>query len=441
MNKIRILLFFSASFFTVYSHGQAVPPCASRVAPANGAVSVSAPQALFTWITPAGATGSSFKLGKTNPPDSIDFITQSARYYSGLSYNTTYYYSVVPENAAGTASGCPVYSFTTQAAPPVPVNDEPAGAIAIGANVSLSAYTKSATQTQPADSCNRDIGDANDDVWFTFTPLQSGTVSITLTPDLIFDGVMHAYSGTPGSFVSLACADQGVEGQPEILTLPGLTAGETYYFRVYGFGDAGKDGSFSLAASGITLPVSLINFKGERNGYRNVLSWTTLTEQNNRGFELQRSANGRDFSTLAFVGTRSLGGNSSSLISYKYDDIKPFSGNCYYRLKQIDNDGRLKISDVVLLKGAQLNAFALSNIYPNPAKETVNLILTAPSVDKADITLTDLAGKPVLVQAVQIATGANNISLSINKLPAGNYLIKIAGANGYAPTAAKLIKQ
>jgi hypothetical protein len=418
-----------------------VPPCATRLTPANGATNVSAPEALFSWNNPAGASDAIFEIGTTNPPAIIDSSKTTSRYYSNLAYNTTYYWSVVPANAAGRASGCPVYSFTTQAAPPVPLNDNTTGAIAITANGSVKGYTKSATQSQPADSCNGYVGNANDDVWYTFTPSQAGSANITLTPDLNFDAVMDAYSGTPGSFVSIACADQGAEAQQEVLTLTNLTAGEKYYFRVYGYGDAGKDGSFTLTASGITLPVEITSFKGEQNGYQNILSWTTLTEQNNKGFELQRSANGRDFSTLRFIASRAPGGNSSLALNYEFTDVKPFTGNAYYRLKQVDIDGRSKTSNIVLLKRFQVNAFALSNVYPNPANAVVNIILTAPSVNKVNIIITDIAGKPVMQQAAQLAAGSNNLSIYVNKLPAGSYMIKAICANGWETTVSKFVKQ
>lgn len=418
----------------------AVPPCATKLTPVNGATNVSAPEALFTWRNPSAAADVLFEIGTTNPPAIIDSSKITSRYYSDLAYSTTYYWSIVPANAMGPAVGCPVYSFTTQAAPPVPANNEPAGAIAIDAYGSVSGSTKSASQTQVADSCNGDIGNANDDVWFTFTPLQSGTASITLTPDLSFDGVINAYSGSPGSFTSIACADQGAEGQQEILTLPDVTAGKTYYFRVYGFGNAGKDGSFTLAASGITLPVSITSFKGERNGFRNVLSWTTLSEQNSKGFELQRSVNGRDFVTLAFIVSKAPGGNSTATLNYVFNDLKPFTANCYYRLKQVDKDGRSKISDIILLKGTRANVFALSNVYPNPAKSIINIILTASADNKADIIITDIAGKPIMRQAAQLAAGNNNLSLDVNKLPAGSYIIRAMCANGETALS-KFVKQ
>lgn len=418
-----------------------VPPCATRVAPANGAVNITAPQAFFTWTNSPSATETLFKIGKNNPPDSIGNMQGGNKYYSDLEYNTTYYWSVVPKNAVGLAVGCPVYSFTTQPAPPVPSNDDPAGAIAIAANETVSAYTKSATQTMAADFCNEYLGNANDDVWFTFTPLQSGSADITLTPDMIFDGVMDAYSGTPGSFVSLACADQTFEGEQEVLTLPDLTAGKTYYFRVYGFGDAGKDGSFRITASGITLPVNITSFKGERSGPANILTWTTLSEQNNKGFELQRSANGKDFGTIAFIASAAYGGNSSSALNYTFADAKAFAGNTYYRLKQIDKDGRSKTTNIVLLKGSQTNALTLANVYPNPAKSLVNINVRAAALNRINITLTDLAGRPVMQQTAQVTAGDNNLSLNVNKLPSGSYIIKAVCANGGETAVSKFVKQ
>ena len=418
----------------------AVPPCTVMAGPADGATNVTAPQALFTWDSASTASEYIFKLGTTNTPDSIGFSTGKASYQSDLLYGTTYYWTVVPKNTAGVAQGCPVYSFTTQAAPPQPVNDDCSGAVEISSGSTVTASTRSATQSLPAMSGNGSAGDANDDVWFKFTPTQE-TATITLKPDLIFDGVINAYSGTCGSLDSLACADQGFDGETETLTLSNLTAGKTYYFRVYGYGDAGKDGSFTLTLSGTTLPVNITDFKGEKNGPQNVLSWTTLTEQNNKGFELQRSANGRDFATLSFVASKALNGNSTSPVVYRFSDPKPLDGNVYYRLKQLDKDGRYTTSNIVVLKGLISSAFALSNIYPNPAKSVVNVVVTAPVTTAVNITITDLAGKPVIKQVMQLAVGENNLSLNLNKLPSGTYLLKAVFATSGQTVVGKVVKQ
>ncbi|WP_018613801.1 T9SS-dependent choice-of-anchor J family protein [Segetibacter koreensis] len=419
----------------------AVPPCAVLTGPANGATNISAPQALFTWDSASTASQYIFKLGTTSSPDSVGFSPGNNTYRSDLAYNTTYYWSIVPKNALGSAVGCPVYSFTTQPAPPAPANDDCAGAIHLNDASSVQSSTRSATQSMPAESCFGTTGEANDDVWFTFTAPQSGSTTLTLTPDLIFDAVINVYSGTCGSLTSLACADQGFDGEPETLTLTNLTAGQIYYVRVYGYGNAGKDGSFTLTASGNTLPVTITSFKGVHNGYENVLSWTTLTEQNNKGFELQSSANGKDFTTLAFIGSKAFNGNSSLPLTYEYRDAKPRNGNSYYRLKQVDKDGRFTTGNIVLLKGSAINNFALSNLYPNPAKSFVNVIITAPTATKVSIIVTDLAGRPVMQQAGQLASGENNISLNINNLPYGSYILKAVSADGNQTSVSKFVKQ
>lgn len=93
------------------------------------------------------------------------------------------------------------------------------------------------------------------------------------------------------------------------------------------------------------------------------------------------------------------------------------------------------------MKGLQTNAFALSNIYPNPAKSSVNVVLTAPVSATVNITITDLAGKPDMRLTAQLAAGDNNLSLDVNKLPSGSYIMKAVFANGSQTAVSKIVKQ
>lgn len=419
----------------------APPACVTVKAPADGATNVNAPATTFSWNASPDALSYSLYLGTTNPPDSLGVTPDTSAVLSGLDYSTTYYWSVVPQNAGGVATGCGVYSFTTVDAPPVPVNDECTSAVEVTSFAPVSGSTRSATQSMAADSCAGFIGDANDDVWFKFTALQAGDASIELTPDLNFDGVMAAYSGNCGALVPIACADAGIGGDIETLELTGLTAGTVYYFRVYAYGHALSEGTFTLRASGTALPVNLVNFKGERDGSRNVLSWTTETEQNNKGFELQRSADGKNFGTLGFIKSSANNGNSSSVLKYQFADEKPFAGNAYYRLKQVDIDGRSSLSNVVLLKGLRANTLVMSNVYPNPARTELKVILGAPSNDKVNVIITDMAGKVVMRQSAQLLTGDNNISLNVARLPSGSYMIKAVCASGCETSVSKFVKR
>lgn len=189
------------------------------------------------------------------------------------------------------------------------------------------------------------------------------------------------------------------------------------------------------------VPVSLVTFKGERRGAENVLVWKTATEQNNKGFELQRSINGADFSTIAFVRTKSATGNSNAALDYTYNDKTPFMGNSYYRLKQINNDNKTSLSNIVVIKGTRSTGLVLSSIYPNPASDAVNMVVSAPSSDKITFIVSDLAGKVVMQKAATMNSGDNNVKLNVQTLPSGTYMLKAVCANGCETAVSKFVKQ
>jgi hypothetical protein len=221
-----------------------------------------------------------------------------------------------------------------------------------------------------------------------------------------------------------------------------VTAGTNYRVRVYDFyANLSNMGTFSISASGVPLPITLLNFKGERQGNNNVLIWSTASEQNNQGFEIQYSSDGTNFDKLSFVNSKANNGNSSSILNYQYTDTRLLSGNAYYRLKQIDKDGKSSYSNIILLKGDKINAITLTNIYPNPAKNKLNVSLASPTNDKIILEIRDLTGKLVMRQASKIMSGNNNLSLEVASLPAGSYFIKVIDNNGSQTSISKFVKE
>lgn len=190
-----------------------------------------------------------------------------------------------------------------------------------------------------------------------------------------------------------------------------------------------------------TLPVTLVDFSGERQPGKNILTWKTRTEQNNKGFEIERSADGVNFTSLGFVGTKGANGNSTASLTYTFDDLKPFKTTSYYRLKQVDKDGRPAISPVVMLKGSRVEALQISNLYPNPAKSFIKMLIASPASNKVSLIITDLAGRRVLQQTTQLATGDNMVELNIATLAQGSYMIKAICANGCETAIQKFVKQ
>jgi hypothetical protein len=207
----------------------------------------------------------------------------------------------------------------------------------------------------------------------------------------------------------------------------GGTPAATFYVQVFG-------------RTTTTFPVTLTDFKGERKGNTNALSWTTATEANNSGFELQRSADGINFSKLAFVASKAATGNSSAALTYSFDDVKPLMSNGYYRLKQIDKDGKSTLSNIVLIKGNRVSVLTVSTIYPNPVTNNINLIVTTTASQSVTISILDLTGKTISTKTQTAITGDNTIQVNTANLTTGSYLLKATNSKGET-SVQKFIKQ
>jgi hypothetical protein len=189
------------------------------------------------------------------------------------------------------------------------------------------------------------------------------------------------------------------------------------------------------------FPVTLSNFKGERQGTNNYLSWTTLNETNNAGFEVLRSADGINFTSMGFVASKAVNGTSTNTISYDLTDFKPFTTASYYRLKQVDKDGKTTLSSIVMVKGIKPNQLMLTSIYPNPTAVNLNVALAAPKADNVTFIVSDLAGKVVLKKVFSVVAGDNNLTIPVANLSSGSYTIKALCADGCETAVSKFVKQ
>lgn len=417
------------------------PSCTTNITPANGATNVAyIPAVNFSWNASSSATQYDIYLNNTY----VTTTTNANISLTGLSPNTSYSWYIVPVNAAGNATGCSsnATSFTTGPVPSAPSNNECSSATPLSAyGGAINATTISATGSGGVPSCTGtgNYGTPDDDVWFSITALQNGSATITVTGSTTFDAVVQVFSGTCGSLTPYqVCTDATLSGGTETVVINGLTAGQTYYIRVYDW-DAGTGDNFTIAASGTALPVGYTHFTGRTEGNLNLLSWQTVSESNNKGFEIERSADGKSFSSIGFVATKAENGNSSTLINYNYTDTKPFSANNYYRLKQSDKDGKIHYSDVVLLKSKAAD-FRISSVYPNPSKAELNLIITSMKAERATVIITDLSGKVISQVNTQLIIGDNLQQLDVRSLTNGTYIIKVIGSSGNETGIQRFVK-
>jgi hypothetical protein len=169
------------------------------------------------------------------------------------------------------------------------------------------------------------------------------------------------------------------------------------------------------------LPVQLTSFSAKRNASNVNLSWTTASELNNREFVIERSFNGKTFNAIGSVAGN---GTATRANTYSFTDTKALAGVSYYRLKQIDLDGKFEYSPVRAVSAAA-TALELS-AYPNPTSSSVQLSL--PSEATGMVRVMSLTGQTVFEgSAAQLA--AKNNTLDLSKFQAGTYLVTFTNGN------------
>jgi hypothetical protein len=164
------------------------------------------------------------------------------------------------------------------------------------------------------------------------------------------------------------------------------------------------------------LPVSLLNFTANNLSNNALLTFQTASETNNSGFIIQRSYNGYQFDSIGFVEGK---GNSNQLSNYRYFDYQPTNGKSgivYYRLKQVDHDGKFELSEtkVIIFEGLESEIV----VYPNPTSDFIK-IQTYDSVSYS-YSIYSITGK-----LYQSGTLTNNTQLDVKDLPKGIFLLKI----------------
>lgn len=416
------------------------PSCVTNVSPANNATNVALPPTI-QWNADAGATAYTIFWSANNGQtyDSLGNVNSLSAQINNTSPGTTYRWYIVPRSSVGVAQGCisNATSFTTIAGP---ANDNCANATALTSGVNVTGTTQNAGPSGVA-VCSPAAGTPDDDVWYSFVAA-TDSVIITAAFSSGIDGVLGLYSGTCTNLNQLgSCADTSFSGQTEILRSGGLTAGTTYYVRVFGFGNGTGTGSFNIQyVSAFALPVILTDFTVRKATNGNILTWRTQQEQNNKGFAVQRSLNGRDFETLGFIRSSALGGNSNQVLSYNFTDAAVQGKAAYYRLVQTDLDGKTSLSEVRFVRGIVIDKLAIRQVIPNPISTQSAVWLTNQSGGTAQLLITTIDGRQVKSLVIPSSNDEQNIVAGFHTLQSGVYFIQLITTDGLRSNVVQVVK-
>ncbi len=179
------------------------------------------------------------------------------------------------------------------------------------------------------------------------------------------------------------------------------------------------------------IPVELTSFNASVNGTNVLLKWTTATEINNSGFDIERRASTGDWKKIGFVPGA---GTTSEKQSYTFSDKNLNKGKYQYRLRQVDFDGTFEYSKVVEVEILSPAKFELAQNYPNPFNPTTAISFTIPQSGNVKLAVYNLLGQEVAVLVNEFReAGTYDVEFNASKLNSGVYLYKLE-ANGLTLT-------
>jgi ELWxxDGT repeat protein len=340
-----------------------------------------------------------------------------------------------------------------------------------------------AAGTQLFKDINPGVGDANPSIYVPFSISSTGTISNPLYNGKMFFSADNGTSGhelwmtdgtsagttmvkeiKPGSGGGLDStgtyfyttsgmyfsASDGVTGVEPWLT-NGTSAGtnivydvnngpapsDPYYMFIYNNqlffnanngDDSTKTDLYKINGIVSALPITLLNLSATVEGKNAVkLDWTTTNEINSSHFEIERSIDGKNFSSINHV---SASGNSSLNQNYTYTDYQAGNLNSsmlYYRLKSVDKDGSFKNSQVLLVR-LQGGGFQFT-FAPNPVQQQLNVSVSPAGAKSVAIRIIDANGKQVYQQALPTGVSAYQQNIDVTKLKTGIYYLQVITDN------------
>jgi phosphoheptose isomerase len=183
--------------------------------------------------------------------------------------------------------------------------------------------------------------------------------------------------------------------------------------------DGSYNGIYAQRYASAFLPVELLYFAGEATDKGNLLTWATASEENNEGFEIQKSTDGRTFEKVGFVA-----GNGTSFDQQTYVFLDGYIGDAiaYYRLKQMDFDGDFEYSELIVLHNNGTTTAEVL-LYPSP-------VLDVLTIENAEgfCTVYNTLGQHLR----QFEITSTLYFLNTDDLPIGTYTLQIRRADGTA---------
>jgi len=451
---------FNSAFWIAVEQGAGNCPveAASNPNPANGTTDVSINIAELTWSNGADAISNELYFG--TDPANLPLVQSGTLATSWdvtggpLSYQTIYYWQVVEIGDTCSTNG-PFWNFTTEMDPNLQVLffDDFESGLGLwtitndGGTCDWMIFSPPYpnSYTLPASSSGGVLSADSDECGSGTTLLSTATMNTSIDASLYqtvwvewdndwrtIDGADEAHleisidgGATWTTVVSWIGADQRDSHENWDLTSVAALQ-SSVMFRFISI-QPGWDwwwavDNFIVIATDF-IPVELASFAATVKEGNVILNWSTVTELNNLGFEVQRSSKGNEFVTAGFVDGK---GTVSEIQNYTFTDNNLEVGSYSYRLKQNDYDGSFEFSDIVEVEVLAPNVFSLEQNYPNPFNPSTKIRFSLAADSKVTLTVFDVLGQEVAnLIGGNLAAGSHEIDFNASNINSGVYFYRI----------------
>lgn len=350
----------------------------------------------------------------------------------------------------GTATGTYVFPFGTAASQSIPFTFDITTAGTGSGNVAVATYpTGSNNLPKPPSMPNPASPDH-----LNFE--QTGGNGTSATVDRWWQVDANSYTTKPTSTMTFAYTTTDLNtSQNSLLTEANLkaqrfntTAGQWSPPDFFGGTNSSNTTNHTVTVTGVNayspwtmhdgtsgsnspLPITLVAFNATCNTDGKVLvKWATASEVNNDFFEVQRSVDGSNYSTVAVLDGA---GNSNSVLQYSYVDNTPSATGAYYRLNQIDFNGAAESFAPEYANCAAHTVTSSVGIYPNPADQQVNLNVTLGARDEGAVVIYNSVGQIISNEYRVFDKGTTIVPVSISNLAQGHYFVQLQLQNTQLP--------
>lgn len=237
-----------------------------------------------------------------------------------------------------------------------------------------------------------------------------------------FDQLIIAGNGTIAGTINISFGFTPTAGQKfKIANITGSKAGGATFNITPSTITASYDLTMGEITVDAVLPVELANFQAKSTQKSALLTWATATEKDNAYFDIEQSTNGKEFQTIGQVKGR---GTTTGERVYNYEHTTPSVGINYYRLKQVDVDGKETLSKIV---SVNFDKNKTSKVYPTLVKDIINVEFSGHN-GATDVQIINLLGQVVKAQKLQNTEGVT--PMNISDLATGSYIMRLVSKSG-----------